>query len=376
METLTSTDWNRTLDFCRQLYIPCSLDEFPSQVLSALSNLSDAEIFLYTSFNIQKPMTAHCYTFPVMEIGEKMESLSVDPRTLTTHPAVNNYWKTHNKQVHAISDIVSEQDLHRIEPWYTDYFQHFGIKDELGFILEMPSRPESSSFHRVQDLLALVLCRDRRNFTEHDRLMLGLIQPHLKQAYENVVAFNHLQYQLTQKDQATEQAGIIVLSVDGDFKWMTQRAGTLLHQYFPPSEAHISLPDLLQRWVKQQCSDQSQTGLSTAPPSPLRIERNSSRLTVRLSYGARTERIYLLLEETQLERYSPNSLEILGLTKREAEVLFWIAKDQCTKEIAKNLGISDRTVKKHLEHIYEKLGVQTRTGAVMYVLEKSGILNA
>jgi DNA-binding CsgD family transcriptional regulator len=319
---------------------------------------------------------AHYYTFPVMEMSAKMESISVDHRTLASHPALNHYLKTRNQQVQAISDIVSEQNLHRIEPWYTDYFQHFGIKDELGFILEMPSAPEFSAFHRGQDLLALVLCRDRRNFTEHDRLLLSLVQPHLKQAYENVVAFNHLQHQLTQQDQATEQAGIIVLSVDGNFKWMTQRAGTLLHHYFPPSEAHISLPDLLQRWVKQHCSDQAQTGLIPTPPSPLRIERNSSRLTVRLSYEARTEQVYLLLEETQLERYSPKSLEILGLTKRETEVLFWVAKDQCTKKIAKNLGISDRTVKKHLEHIYEKLGVQTRTGAVMYVLEKSGILNA
>jgi DNA-binding CsgD family transcriptional regulator len=65
----------------------------------------------------------------------------------------------------------------------------------------------------------------------------------------------------------------------------------------------------------------------------------------------------------------------LGLTKREAEVLFWVAKDQSTQAIAKQLGISDLTVKKHLENIYKKFGVQTRTGAVMYALEKIGIVS-
>lgn len=56
---------------------------------------------------------------------------------------------------------------------------------------------------------------------------------------------------------------------------------------------------------------------------------------------------------------------MLGLTKREAEVLFWVAKDKSTDEISKQLGMSNRTVKKHLENIYHKFGVQTRLGAVM-----------
>jgi DNA-binding CsgD family transcriptional regulator len=70
------------------------------------------------------------------------------------------------------------------------------------------------------------------------------------------------------------------------------------------------------------------------------------------------------------------SLEMLGLTKREAEVLFWVAKDQSTQKIAKRLEMSDRTVKKHLEHIYEKFGVQTRLAAVMYALNQLGIFRS
>jgi DNA-binding NarL/FixJ family response regulator len=52
------------------------------------------------------------------------------------------------------------------------------------------------------------------------------------------------------------------------------------------------------------------------------------------------------------------------LTPRETEVLSWLAKGKTNRDIADILGMSPRTVNKHLEHIYEKLGVETRTAAV------------
>lgn len=53
----------------------------------------------------------------------------------------------------------------------------------------------------------------------------------------------------------------------------------------------------------------------------------------------------------------------LGLTHREADVLLWIARGQSNVEIGASLQISPRTVKKHLEHIFDKLGVRTRLAA-------------
>lgn len=55
----------------------------------------------------------------------------------------------------------------------------------------------------------------------------------------------------------------------------------------------------------------------------------------------------------------------LNLTQRESEVLLWIARGQSNIEIAMSLGISPRTVKKHLEHIFIKLGVKTRLAAAV-----------
>lgn len=56
-----------------------------------------------------------------------------------------------------------------------------------------------------------------------------------------------------------------------------------------------------------------------------------------------------------------------GLTPRESDVMHWLAFGKTDADIAAFLSISTRTVHKHLEHIYEKLGVETRTAAVMAV---------
>src|SRR5665811_883465 len=53
----------------------------------------------------------------------------------------------------------------------------------------------------------------------------------------------------------------------------------------------------------------------------------------------------------------------LGLTTREGEVLAWLAKGKTNRDIAQILGLSPRTVDKHLEQIYAKLGVENRTAA-------------
>lgn len=65
----------------------------------------------------------------------------------------------------------------------------------------------------------------------------------------------------------------------------------------------------------------------------------------------------------------PGQLEKLGLTPREAEVLFWVARGKTNDEIATVLGIGLTTVKKHLESTFAKLGVENRTSAAAMALE-------
>jgi DNA-binding CsgD family transcriptional regulator len=62
-------------------------------------------------------------------------------------------------------------------------------------------------------------------------------------------------------------------------------------------------------------------------------------------------------------------LSRLGLTARESEVLTWVAQGKGNGDIALILGISPRTIEKHLQRIYEKLGVETRTAAALWALQ-------
>ena len=72
-----------------------------------------------------------------------------------------------------------------------------------------------------------------------------------------------------------------------------------------------------------------------------------------------------------------NALDALGhasialrfrLTAREAEVLYWVAQGKTNRDIGEILGTSPKTVTKHLEHVFEKLGVETRTAAAARVI--------
>jgi DNA-binding NarL/FixJ family response regulator len=65
----------------------------------------------------------------------------------------------------------------------------------------------------------------------------------------------------------------------------------------------------------------------------------------------------------------PRPLQQLGISPREAEVLLWIAQGKGNHEIAAILGLSVATVKKHTIHIFEKLGVESRSAALLRAIE-------
>ncbi len=80
---------------------------------------------------------------------------------------------------------------------------------------------------------------------------------------------------------------------------------------------------------------------------------------------------YMLLIQKNSQEWDLATLKSsFGLTAREAEILMWISRGKTNKDVGLILGTSPRTVNKHLEHIFEKLGVPTRTAAVAKVLKK------
>ena len=74
----------------------------------------------------------------------------------------------------------------------------------------------------------------------------------------------------------------------------------------------------------------------------------------------------MITQAAKVVEASPN-LDQYQLTPRETEVLDWVAKGKTNRDIGEILGMSPRTVNKHLEHIYVKLGVETRAAAAALV---------
>ena len=66
---------------------------------------------------------------------------------------------------------------------------------------------------------------------------------------------------------------------------------------------------------------------------------------------------------------STDPLLKLGLTPRAAETLLWLAQGKTNADIATILGITESTVKKHVQEVFEKLGVETRSAATIRALE-------
>ncbi|MBL9126947.1 MAG: response regulator transcription factor [Verrucomicrobiales bacterium] len=62
-------------------------------------------------------------------------------------------------------------------------------------------------------------------------------------------------------------------------------------------------------------------------------------------------------------------VRVFGLTEREAEVLLWVSQGKSNVDVATILGMSEKTVKKHLGSVFEKLGVESRTAATLRAIE-------
>ena len=219
---------------------------------------------------------------------------------------------------------------------------------------------------------------DRSNVTKCDHCVLNLLRPHLMQFDENNPMFSQIQQILAQIKQVLNQDGVIILGIDEQVQFMTQRAECLLNQYFSPY-IPFPLPESLRSWFKHQISQLSFDSDVFLPCLSLNIlslniEKGVKELVINLIPDPTREQYILLLKEKEIQLFSIATLALLGLSQRETEVLFWIAQDKSNSGISKVLSCSEGTVRKHLENIYKKLDVQTRLGAVMFALEKLGLI--
>lgn len=148
--------------------------------------------------------------------------------------------------------------------------------------------------------------------------------------------------------------GIIIAEDSGRIRCAGSLAQGWLKKYFscPNSERRLPLP--IRQWLRTAATQRRN----------LALEKNGDHLVIRLVPGERKGPHCLLLEESIAPR-----IERKRLTRRETEVLSWLAQGKTNWAIARILDLSPDTVRKHLQHIYGKLGVENRTAAAICAFE-------
>jgi DNA-binding NarL/FixJ family response regulator len=180
--------------------------------------------------------------------------------------------------------------------------------------------------------------------------MLARIRVHLANA------------RLTQSARAAlDVSGRFLLAVNrqGTIMWATPQAQKLLSANLAASaNDELVLPAPMLLWLEQ-----AQKGKSGSKTPAMASFPDNEQL--RLQYMGKlgpNEFLLRLAKESSANLPAEFSSE-LGLTTREGEVLAWLSKGKTNRDIAQILGLSPRTVDKHLEQIYAKLGVENRTAA-------------
>jgi DNA-binding CsgD family transcriptional regulator len=281
-------------------------------------------------------------------------------RHFSEHPLVRFHAYERGQGAHRISDSLPYSRF-RHTPLYCDYYRRIGIDHVVALPIE------------VQDdvLVSFVLNRCGRDFSDREVAALDIVREPLSRMFRQAREAARAQEALAELHTLFERTGR---------GWMRLGHGRELQAASAAALAWVAectqatpragqpLPTPLDRWLARALM---LLHAGRAAPAELVLACAGRRLRLQaLPEGGVSGDggILLLLERIAAPAHSLR-LDAMRLTAREREVLHWVATGKTDREIAALLGCSHRTVQKHLEHVYPKLGVETRTAAVMRALE-------
>lgn len=231
------------------------------------------------------------------------------------------------------SDFLTRRELHRTQ-LYGLALKPYGLDDMLGMRLRIPppSRPKQFS-----------LDRGGRDFSARDCAVLDFLNPHLV-SLDRASKNRRRLHEALALHESTRTA-LVLLEADERVAFASSAARELIDRYF--AENGDRLPDSVVSWLRER--RRAVTG------EPLRVDAGDRSLVIEFVDGA------LLLDE---RRWLPR------LTAREREILELVAEGRTNAQIAERLWVSPGTVRKHLDNVYAKLGVHTRTAAAAFARDR------
>jgi len=338
MQRLSASDLEGALRFVAEASAETGSDPFPGPVLEHLRRLVGADWAAYCELDRRRRRGIVIVESPEFDV-DVVEDERTFWRIVEHHPLCQAQRRGRFDAL-KLSDFHTRRELHRLEV-YADWFRPYGIEYELEVGIPSP----------LDHTKTFLFDNERRDFTERDRALLNLLQPHLIQLYKAAAVRRLADTARAVVEDGGEERGVVVLAKTGAIEMASPLARRLLDAYFPRGRG-ARLPRVIGNWLRQQPMDR--------PPNPLSVDGPRGALTIELDRRGGTR--VLLLEEFAAGGQGP-----AALSAREREVLALVRDGLRNAEIAEALWVSPATVRKHLENIYEKLDVHTRTAAVARV---------
>jgi DNA-binding CsgD family transcriptional regulator len=346
MIPLSQNDSRALLSAVEIIYKPTNIDLFPTAVLSAIGKVLACNTVCYNEVHIPESrmswITEPANALPDPLLREKFN------RHLQEHPLIAHSGMKDVGGSLRISDFLTQTQFHRLA-LYNEYYRPLNVEYQLGTIISIDPKK----------IVALGLDRDHPDFSENERLCLDILRPHLAQAYRNL-------HTLDLMKRTIEESGkkLVLVNRSGRVQAVSDDVWQVLSKYCDISHSSGYLPDLLRNWTVHERSRFEYESGDLSPSLPLVISINGHNLIVHFIWGGTAAGQDLLLLEETPTNFGPAFSDDSQLTPRETEILAWLSQGKTNAEIGLALSISPRTVKKHLEHIYNKLKVHRRIGAV------------
>lgn len=166
-----------------------------------------------------------------------------------------------------------------------------------------------------------------------------------------------------------DATGRLMMATDrrGRFLWCTPMAEGAIGRVAPGwTRDDRALPEALRAPVERMLAAEP------LPGSSIRLDQSYGALELVLIAQYRTNEMLIRLNELNPQADAMKLRDRLHLTQREAEVLLWVSYGKSSFLISDILEISPRTVNKHLERVFEKLGIETRSAAAAIAIRTIG----
>ncbi len=347
MNCISAEDYQAIIVILGSLHECSTRSQLARIAIPGIARLIGSDITSYAEAN---PVTCEVTGFfePDDLDGQKHSGLL--KRFINEHPVIDHYKKTGDGRAWRISDFITQTEFHATA-LYRHIYQPMGIEFQIS--LALPARRPL--------IAALVFNRKESDFTERDREILDILRPHLTRSFEDARALDRVCKNLIRHKTAMDSLpeGVIGLRGNCRIEIISAKARLWLDAFFPqPHPSSNSLPDEILGWLRE-----SPCGRTPSPgrAPPLIKQRGSERLEIKVIDTPEGQRLLVLRRRAMAD--SPQALETLGLSPRQAQTLLRVARGHSNKQIARELDISPRTVQKHLETVFKILRVGSRTEA-------------